>query len=307
MLGVGAVLTVVSLWQASERFWHWKRARQIHQGEIVPAASALRSGQALAFAASATLSNSQTGNYAAKILSLKRNALLFSVDSSDAAAYLETDVTLPVPEVGETLLLQVTGTDALYRFTTQARTVHSDLEMSGRYLISVTVPFWVTSVQRREHVRAAVQVGVTLRLDPRPAGIQAVSWSAETMAARTQMEETMSAGTGSVEMLRGQLLDLSGGGLRLELAGGYSPHTVARLYEKLSVGAPVEIELDLPLLRSMPLRLNIRSCQRVAARGGLGLCLRGAFAAMPAMQQDTVISYVFQAQRDQLQQTLCSS
>ena len=50
MLIAGLALIVASLLQTSERFWHWKRARQAHRGEIVASEGVLRVGQALTLA-----------------------------------------------------------------------------------------------------------------------------------------------------------------------------------------------------------------------------------------------------------------
>ena len=101
-----------------------------------------------------------------------------------------------------------------------------------------------------------------------------------------------------MEAVRCSLLDLSGGGLRLEVANTHSPHAIARLCDNLPSGSVVDVDLDLPLLRGETMRVRVKSCQRVVARGGLALRLRGEFIELPAWQQEILISYVFQAQRE---------
>ena len=312
MLIAGLALIVASLLQTSERFWHWKRARQAHQGEIVASEGVLRVGQALTLACQPKAQNHTArtssfhhadtfpnvdrfdsgfetnaqgapGNDTAtvrgitgRVVEQPRGLLVFALESDEITPSHLSAVTRYAPSVGDTLTLLATGASEMYRFEAKTRAVHPAPDAPNRTLVTVKLPFWLARIQRRQHVRAVVQAGVMLcpivSFD-KPAGNR-------------------------MEAVRCSLLDLSGGGLRLEVANTHSPHAIARLCDNLPSGSVVDVDLDLPLLRGETMRIRIKSCQRVVARGGFALRLRGEFIQLPAWQQESIISHVFQAQRD---------
>ena len=309
MLAAGMALIVASLLQSSERFWHWKRARQAHQGEIVASEGVLRVGQTLAFACPPKTPNntaSKTFPYKAntlnafdsrvgtdtrslmgndpptvrgvigRVVEQRRGLLVFALESDEITPSPVSSVTRYAPNVGDMLTLLATGASEMYRFEAKTQAVHPDPNAPNRTLVTVKLQFWLARIQRRQHVRASVQAGATLR--PAVSGDKITGNRAE-----------------SVRCL---LLDLSGGGLRLEVANTHSPHAIARLCAALPSGSVVDVALDLPLLRGETLRVRVKSCQRVVARGGLALRLRGEFVRLPAYQQEIIISHVFQAQRE---------
>ena len=294
MLAVGAGLVLASLWQTSERFWHWKRARQMDAGEVMPAETVLRIGQSLAFAAPGVGGkNDALGEQAdcqeadaqgastcvAHISAVSRGLLWFALEMPptrlrDMRASRAKDAH-SLPQTGEALTFTVTGEDALYRFEARIRDSQPDPAQPSVTLFSVKMPMWLARIQRRQHVR----VPLALRAAFEPAEVFGLALPANTGA------------------IRGTLLDLSGGGLRMELEGAQSPHSAARLCEQLQAGALLEIKLDTPLLREETLRLAVRDCRRVARPGGLGVRLRGEFVNLPVCQRETLISMVFHASR----------
>jgi c-di-GMP-binding flagellar brake protein YcgR len=306
MLAAGLALIAASLLQTSERFWYWKQARQVQQGEIVSSEGVLRVGQTLTFAcppksptntASETpIHNSTTsgmenralmphtrsvpGNnmssvrgVVGRVVEQQRGLLIFALEAEETTPFRTPNAALFAPRVGDTLTLLATGAGEMYRFEAKARAVAPDPNAPNRMLVTVKLPFWLARIQRRQYMRAPVQTGATMRA--------VVSFD--------KPDDTCS------EAVRCALLDLSGGGLRMEVANVHSPHAIARLYDCLPSGSVVDIDLDLPLLRGSVVRARIQSCQRVAARGGLALSLRGEFIQLPSWQQEVIISHVFQA------------
>lgn len=307
MLTTGLALVAVSLLQSSERFWHWKQARQTQQGETVPSEGVLRVGQTLTFdclpkpvttmASMRPISDPtacDTANAAlmmcpqnvqenkrpsgrgvvGRVLEQQRGLLVFALETEEITPSRTSRIVRFTPSVGDTLTLLATGADEMYRFEAQAQTVHADPHAPNRTLVTVKLPSTLTRIQRRQHVRASIQTGATL----------------QTVAAKPNQSDAP-----CTQPVRCALVDLSGGGLRMEVANAHSPHAIARLHDCLPSGVVVDIDLDLPLLRGSAVRTRIHSCQRVATRGGLALCLRGEFIQLPSWQQEAIVNYVAQA------------
>ena len=296
MLLIGAALIVASLRHTSERFWYWKQARQMVEGEVAPAVDILRMDQQV-HVLSITDTDAQAGSQLSEAADrgmeygittrAAMNGRIVGIERGRLRLRLEPKTLTRAEEqawgnyspvyVGQTLNLQITGSSALFRFSTLALCVASDPEHPFCTHVEVELPAWLARIQRRQHVRALIHSKVTL-----------------------QAAEENGTVHNATKILCGTLRDLSGGGLCLELDSPQSPDTIARLCEQWGDGALLECRLSLPHLRETPLCLSVRSCERIVARGGLSLRLRGKFAQIPIEQQQTLISLVFQAQRRQL-------
>ena len=301
MLLTGAGLVVASLWHTSERFWYWKQARQMAAGEVAPAAEALRVGQRfrvlpgedragfnpqyISKEANEALSDFVTAGFdkpmTGQIVGMKRSLLTLLLEPETLTREDEKAQGRNAPvQAGQMLNVQVNGDSELFRFTASVRGVMPDPEQPLKTRVEVKLPLWLARIQRRQHVRASIQAPVTLQ---------------------TTAEDNY--GKSIRETLRGTLRDLSGGGLCLELDGAQRPDTLARLCAQWDGSAILECRLNLPLARETALRLRVHSCERIVTRGGLSLRVRGEFDQIPAWQQETLVSLVFQAQRQQLRQS----
>ncbi len=317
MLLTGAGLILASLWQASERFWYWKQARQLAAGEVAQATAALCAGQRFRIAAgedkaAATSAFPREGHTAAglvasasvadtifgepeasigsemtgRIIGMSRGLLLLLLEPETITRDERGAIALRNSlRVGQTLALQVTGDSELFRFEATVRSVRPDPEQPLCTQIAVKLPFWLARIQRRRHVRASIHSGAAVQMTDNPGSI-----------GNNRAKENVN------NVLRGTLRDLSGSGLCLELDSVLRPDTIARLCEQWDRNALLKCRLNLPLLRDEPLKLRVHSCERIVVRGGLGLRVRGEFVELPAWQQETIISLVFQAQRQQLRQ-----
>lgn len=304
MLLAGAGLVLASLWHTSERFWYWKQARQMAADEVAPAAESLRIGQRFRVQPSEdkaefhfTILSDETNaamsdflksafgeTMTGQIIGMERGLLRLLLEretltrEEESARQRNCSI-----QVGQSLTVQINGDSELFCFTAAVRSVCPDPQQPLRTLVTVKLPFWLTRIQRRQHVRAPIHTPVTL-----------------------QIADGNNTGEIQNETLRGTLRDLSGGGLCLELDGAQRPDTLARLCAQWGGGTTLECRLNMPLVRESPLHVRIHTCERVVVRGGLSLRIRGEFVQLPAWQQESLVSLVFQAQRQQLHQSTAS-
>lgn len=257
MLTLGAILVGGSLMRDTRRFRQWKRLRGEAEGEPVLAQGWLKPGLA------ATIAFQEAQE--------PQSATLSEVCKRRVALTPEPGVTLP--QTGDSIQVTLTQETGLYRFSTVVREVRADRRRPGTYRVEAASPFWLTHLQRRQHVRTRVQFSADFALSiPGEQGL----------------------------LLPGTVTDLSGGGFRAELRGAYSARQAEDLLAMLSAGTTLQFRLPVPGLAETTLTAQVRTSERTAVKGGIGIRLCCEFLPMAIWERDLIVGYVFRAQREYL-------
>ncbi len=286
LLLTGMVLVFGDLWRNVVRFREWCRLRAEQEGEIVLGDSVLQAGLAAHFASEPrTGVPATTETWQAYIADVEKKLITLALDQPLLpAAELRREAiadSLPAwPKLGTLVSITVTGEDALYRFFATVRDVRRDARKPGQRVLVVDRPTWMARVQRRQHVRARIQM---------PAAFE-----------RAAQDEPVRRDSVRVS-LPGTLIELSAGGFQANLEGVRSLRDADRLTRSLTPGTVLRVRLSTPALAQTPLLARVRSCGKAVVRGGVGVRMACEFLPMHSWEQELIIQDVFRAQRDQLQ------
>jgi c-di-GMP-binding flagellar brake protein YcgR len=100
------------------------------------------------------------------------------------------------------------------------------------------------------------------------------------------------------------LLDLSGGGLRAEIGAAMGVREAAEMCDAFPTDTLIKVRLPFCTLSDTPMLARIRSVEKIAARGGLGIRLACEFLPMAPWEQEIIIHEVFLAQREQMRRRI---
>jgi hypothetical protein len=289
VLIAGAGLSGIGLWRSVVRFRQWKRASSGLEGEIMLGDQALRAGQPVAFYPDDP-EQSRSEALCGQIREIQRKTLILTLDAMPAeprrAAFADT--LRPGSPLGVTAVVIVTGETALYRFSARVVDVRADSTRPGSLRLTLSRPLWLARIQRRQHVRVAM---------PIPATFERVG---ESFPETGPLVPAKSASAAPSLPLHAAILDLSGGGLRAEVGRAMGAREAALLVEAFVPGTLVSVRLPLPALSDAVLLARVRTCERTAVRGGLGVRLACQFLPMPHWEQEMLIHHIFRAQNEQL-------
>lgn len=171
--------------------------------------------------------------------------------------------------VGSSLLVEVTGEDAIYRF--ESRVLDNQLLPTNlpERLLTLPRPHWLHREQRRKHPRTPLQLPLSLHTIEN--GIYALP-------------------------VHGTLEDLSVGGFAAQVGGILGVEALRKLQARLEQGACLRVRLDIPAFSS-PVLARIQVCERVTVRGGLSLRVRCAFLSLNLYEEEALVKYLARFQR----------
>jgi len=282
-LGAGFLLSLIGLRHSSERFWHWRRVRQIHAGEIIAAEGALEVGQEAALLpASLPVDATENALYSASIVEVGKQIVL-RLEREVIETLAQVDALRPTPGAlaGVPLAVQIRGASALYRFEALVCRVDSDKTGQKTHcLVTLKRPLWLARIQRRNYLRTQLTLPVDFQLMTETAG-----------------GKLACAGCAPVS---GTLIDLSGGGLCANVGSGAAPSGAAAMMRNYPPGSILLVRHSLPLLSQTPLYVRVLKRDTVIVRGGLGMQIACAFLPMKSWEQDILVQQVFRAHREQL-------
>ena len=173
------------------------------------------------------------------------------------------------PRTDDSLAVTVTGKQAVYRFKGQILDLREDTERPNKCLLVIALPTTVTSLQRRRSARQSLTVPATLIL-------------AENHADALPQHAT--------------IREMSAGGLQADVGKAISVSEATRLMETYQAGTLLHIRLPLPLIPGEGILARVRSCERTAQRGGLGVRIACEFLPMPDFDADLLITHLFRTQ-----------
>lgn len=269
-LCLGAALVSISLIKSTGRFRQWKNVQDWHAGEIVLADRQLTPGQ-IAQVFEEGLPPGESAGYAATLATIEKRTVTLALER-DSAGEREVEAQCGWPVLGSSVAIAFPGATALYQFVAQVRDLRRDPECPAQWLLTVPRPVWLARVQRRKHVRASIDMPATF--------------------------EAAGPDSSSRPPLHGILIDLSGGGLRARVGNVMRPGECASLIDAFEPGTVVNVRIPVPALSNSPLLARVRSSQRIAVLGGLGLQLACEFLPMPSWEQELLVQHIFRAQRD---------
>ncbi len=274
LMGVG--LTFFGLCRNGLLCWQWRRVRRDQEGEIEIGADALHAGQEASLALTQDLARgSHFAPRPARVLEVGKRTLTLRLERartfevSDRAG--QAGAASPFA-LGATVTVTVTASTALYRFSARVR----DWRAAGEdeRLLTLARPLWLARIQRRQHARAKVALPVTLERAP-----------------------DNRAGNLLYLPQRATLVNLSGGGVCLELAGALGVGEAARVQKTVAPGQILRLRLPLGGLAGQPLLVRVLTSEKMAARGGLGVRVTCCFLPMASWEQELIIAHVFDVQR----------
>lgn len=266
----GTTLVAIGFWRDTMRFRHWKRLRARFEGEIMPTGETLRAGQAAEIT-----SEDEACRLPAALHETTDKFLTFSIEYAPGTSRQEIDW----PAEGEQVLLTVTGETALYRFEAEVHDVRPHPDRAHSLLLAVERPLWVVRVQRRRHARAPLHAELTLE-----------SPGTREVPAHPRLP------------LPVKLVNLSGGGMRVEIGHGLPLKEAEELVNAFQPGTPLRVRLPIGGLAETPLSAEVRIAERAAVSGGVGVRLACEFLPMASWEQELLIQHVFRAQREYLQE-----
>ena len=285
LLIVGASLSSFGLWRSAVRFRSWKWATTELEGEIVLGDKALQPHQLV----SVQLDDDREGNASqlcGQIIEIRGQTITLTLDPplADPLPLNEPDAQ-QLPWIGSYILVTVTGDGALLRFRARVGDIREQTSKAGQRLLTVPRPIWLARIQRRHHVRVPVSLPATLE--------RAVGFSGESdrlfPAKLIHLDNHLP--------MHAEILDLSGGGLRANVGRVMGAEDAAQLVEAFGPGTVLRIRLPLPALSDSALLARVRACERVAARGGLGVRVACQFLPMGTSEQEMLIHHIFRAQQ----------
>ncbi len=281
-LASGAALSLMGLMQNSRKYSEWKRLKELHDGDILPVDDRLKLG---ANGTIQPISNSE-GKSACSIYtqltSLDAKSMVISAERDSTVIQHDNSILdeLGVSS-GNQVNLTLTASNALFRLHTRVLSCEPDLQKQGKFTIRLARPFWMVRIQRRKHVRVPLKADALFDhaevVDPVP------------------------------DPIMGQIVDLSGGGVRVDVGRPCSPNEAAELLERYEPGTVLRFRLGLPAFRGTALLARVCTRQRTAIKGGLGVQIACEFMPMASWEQELLISHVFRAEREMLKSRFQSS
>lgn len=258
--GAGAVSVMGGVWLS--RRWA-SHANEIGDAETVPAHKVLRTGLATQFPSEDWRGSlSLRGNWTGHITRVEKSTLTLAVEWESEFPVPQHG--LPVLKSGQSVLLQVTGDKCLYRFAVNLRDVREAGEHGSKRLLVVSFPPTVTQVQRRRFPRHSLSIPATVTHAEHYADVPH----------------------------HGTVVDISAGGLRMELGKVLTVSEAAHLVETYHSGTLLRIRLPLPTLPHQGLLGRVCSCERTAQRGGLGVRIACEFLPMPEWDAELCLTHL---------------
>ncbi len=260
----GLALTVGGSWQSILRYRDWKRAGQFSGSETVRADQTIKVGMAgtVEFAGNAT-----PKSIACSVVGCSRSVVTLLVDGWEAG--------MPRSIIGAGRVTHVAlhSPSGILQFTANIQSSHND--GTGSPSLFVSLPFWITRIQRRAAFRQRLCMPVTILNEP---------WHT----------------TATSGFCRSGLVDnLSASGCCIELEGTGSPQQAAATLDLLKPDTIILVKLPIPAI-SRELNARVVISERISVRGGNGVRLRCSFFDMQPYEQELLVSAVFAAQRQSL-------
>jgi len=281
-------VTLIGLWQSSTRYYAWRRLRRRFAGMVVSAEPLWQNhSSSLVLRPLSKSTDSESLCIPATLWAAKRYRLYFLLDL-DKSCLPETMAEWM--QRGSLLFVEMTGETAIYRAEVRLCGIHV---RSQGLLIKTTRPLWAVRIQRRQYARVAVALPVTLeRIE-------------ETPVRQTVEDAPKPAENRERQTLRHRfdatLCDLSAGGFRAELHCEGSPQAAALLSELLAPQTVLNVHLPIIGLEKAQLRARVLTCDRILTRCGLGVRFTCSFLAPEPWEQEEIMHFVFQKQREELQ------
>ncbi|HLH80743.1 MAG TPA: hypothetical protein VKV29_10740 [Chthonomonas sp.] len=286
---IGALtVTLIGLWQSSTRYYAWRRLKRRFAGMVVSAEPLWQhNSPSLVLRPLLRSTDPEPFCIPATLWAAKRYRLYFLLDL-DKSCLPET-VTEWLQK-GSLLFIEMTGEAAIYRAEVRLCGIH--VRPQG-LLIKTTRPLWAVRIQRRQYARVAVALPVTLESIEEtsvPQAVEAASKRAENRERQTRRHR-----------FDATLCDLSAGGFRAEIHCEGSPQAAALLSELLAPQTVLHVHLPIIGLEKAQLRARVFTCDRILTRCGLGVRITCCFIAPEPWEQEEIMHFVFQKQREELQ------
>ncbi|CCW36236.1 predicted glycosyltransferase [Chthonomonas calidirosea] len=285
---VGALsVTLIGLWQSSIRYYTWRRLKRRSEGMMVSAELLWQTNNPCLVLRPPGEIGAEPICIPATLWAVKRYHLYFLSDL-DKGCLPETAVEWL--QKGNLLFVEMTGEAAIYRAEVRLCGIRSHAQ---GLLIKTTRPFWAVRIQRRQYARVAVALPIVLeRMEE-----TSVHQIAEEVVKPSERSDRQT----QRQRFDAVLCDLSAGGFRAELLCEGSPQAAAMLSELLAPQTMVTVHLPIIGLEKARLRARVLTCDRILARCGLGVRIACSFLAPEPWEQEEIMHFVFQKQREELQ------
>lgn len=279
----GAAISCFGLWQNSRKYAEWKRIKAAHDGDVLPVDDRLQSGAAgTIIPISKQNPNEKTPTFHAELDHIEKRHLLVNMEpDSEMIQNIKMAGGHFGIVAGSAVNLTITTKHALYQLDTVVVSSEVDSERPGRVKLRLARPFWMARIQRRKHVRV-------------PLSAHALFDYAE-------------AAPPAPDPIMGQIVNLSGGGVRVEMGRPCTANEAEELLSRYEPGTLLRFRLGLPAFRGTALLARVCSRQRTVVRGGLDVQIACEFMPMASWEQELLISHIFRAQRVLLKSRFQSS
>lgn len=272
----GAAISCFGLLQKGRKYSEWKRLKAQHNGDILPVDNRLQEGLtgSIAPAIIAPAELEPTFFYA-ELASVETKYLVVTMELDPGTAQGSSiSVEKSGISAGSAVNLTITSDNALYQLNTVVVSSTVDPDRKGRVTLRLARPFWMARIQRRKFVR------VPLKADA--------------------LFDHAEISTNAPDPMMGQIVNLSGGGVRVEMGRTCSPIEAAEILSRYEPGTLLRFRLGLPAFRGNALLARVCTRERTAERGGLGVQIACEFMPMASWELELLISHVFRAERDML-------
>ncbi len=194
------------------------------------------------------------------VYQINNRQITFAIQGGHTPAWLET---------GHHFVVTLQFKTAVYQFPLAVRTIQVH---ENQVLFKGILPEWAARVQRRESVRAAINMPATVQTHPQ-----------HTPAKLPQVQHCI-------------VQNLSALGMCIEIDCAGSPAKCADTMEMLQKDTIVAVRLPIPALTSSGLLAKVLQAERSATHGGISVRARCQFLSLASWEQEFIVHAVFQAQ-----------
>ena len=256
---IGCLIVLVNTARSTQLYLEWKRTRNSLGTDIEQAESVLSDNLRL----KVLFPNTSLPGCEAVLRTNSQANLLIVLDGYEPY-YKKLD---DLVKIGSMLTVHFAAKSALYEMECRLKDIIS-IEKSSPKLIT-NRPKWISKIQRREHVRANVDIPGTLQLCP---------LSINSLPLHTTVVNLSGNGFNAYVFHNGAISALD------SLLLQFAPNTI------------VELRLPIPLLSSSRLAAKIITAEKATISGGIAISVRAQFVSLHAWEEDALVQCVFKTQ-----------
>lgn len=270
IISIGCLIVLVTTIRSTLLYLDWKRTKQSLGANVELAESVISDNLRL----KVLFPNSSPPSCEALLQTNSQANMLIVLDGYEPY-YKNLDELI---KIGCALTIHFAAKSALYEMECKLKDIISSEKSSPKLITSR--PRWISKIQRREHVRANVDIPGTLQIYPV---------------------------TVDHLPLHTNLVNLSGNGFNAFVFHNGPISILDKLLIQFVPNTIVELRLPIPILSSSRLAAKIVTAEKATIAGGIAISVRAQFVSLHAWEEDVLVQCVFKSQFQSLKRLPMSS